>query len=61
MFDTLAHLLIVDNFRNESEKIDASIKYVPGLKTFDMIIVGFDHPGQIDNYAGRLKNALKAI
>jgi hypothetical protein len=54
-------LLIVDNFRNESEKIDASIKYVPGLKTFDMIIVGFDHPGQIDNYAGRLKNALKAI
>jgi hypothetical protein len=46
------------NFRNDSEKIDASLKYVLGLGTVDMIIVGFELPGQIDNYILRVKNAL---
>jgi predicted aldo/keto reductase-like oxidoreductase len=46
------------NFRNDPEKIDASLKYVLGLGTVDMIIVGFEQPGQIDNYIGRVKNAL---
>src|SRR5664280_2298902 len=43
------------NFRNDSEKIDASLKYVLGLGTVDMIIVGFELPEQIDNYIGRVK------
>jgi aryl-alcohol dehydrogenase-like predicted oxidoreductase len=42
-------------FRNDSEKIDASLKYVLGLGTVDMIIVGFELPEQIDNYVGRVK------
>ena len=45
-------------FRNDSEKIDASLKYVLGLGTVDMIIVGFEMPEQIDNYIGRLKTSL---
>ena len=43
-------------FRNDSEKIDASLKYVLGLGTVDMIIVGFELPEQIDNYIGRVEN-----
>jgi aryl-alcohol dehydrogenase-like predicted oxidoreductase len=46
------------NFRDDSEKIDAALKYVLGLGTVDMIIVGFEKPGQIDNYLGRMKRAL---
>jgi aryl-alcohol dehydrogenase-like predicted oxidoreductase len=47
-------------FKNESDKIDESLRYVLGLGTVDMIIVGFELPEQIDNYAGRLEKALKA-
>ena len=43
------------NFKNDSEKIDASLKYVLGLGTVNMIIVGFELPEQIDNYIGRIK------
>jgi aryl-alcohol dehydrogenase-like predicted oxidoreductase len=43
------------NFRNDSDKIDESLKYVLGLGTVDMIIVGFELPGQIDNYIERVK------
>jgi aryl-alcohol dehydrogenase-like predicted oxidoreductase len=43
------------NFKNNSEKIDASLKYVLGLGTVNMIIVGFELPEQIDNYIGRVK------
>jgi len=46
-------------FKSDSEKIDESLKYVLGLGTVDMIIVGFELPEQIDNYAGRLERALK--
>jgi predicted aldo/keto reductase-like oxidoreductase len=48
------------NFRDDSEKIDASLKYVLGLGTVDMIIVGFERPEQIDNYLGRMKRVLSA-
>jgi aryl-alcohol dehydrogenase-like predicted oxidoreductase len=47
------------NFRNDSEKIDASLKFVLGLGTVDMIIVGFEKPEQIDNYIGRMKKVRK--
>jgi aryl-alcohol dehydrogenase-like predicted oxidoreductase len=46
-------------FRNDSDKIDESLKYVLGLGTVDMIIVGFELPGQIDNYIGRVKDTLQ--
>jgi aryl-alcohol dehydrogenase-like predicted oxidoreductase len=46
------------NFRNDSEKINQSLKYVLGLGTVDMIIVGFEKPEQIDNYVERVKNTL---
>jgi len=45
------------NFRDDSEKIDASLKYVLGLGTIDLITVGFEKPEQIDNYILRIKNA----
>ena len=47
-------------FKSDSDKIDESLKFVLGLGTVDMIIVGFELPEQIDNYAGRLERALKA-
>ncbi|MFZ0281962.1 MAG: aldo/keto reductase, partial [Bacteroidales bacterium] len=43
-------------FRNDSEKIDASLKYVLALGTVDLIIVGFELPEQIDNYISRMRN-----
>jgi len=43
------------NFKNDSEKIDASLKYVLGLGTVNMIIVGFELPEQIDNYIARIR------
>jgi aryl-alcohol dehydrogenase-like predicted oxidoreductase len=48
------------NFRDDSEKINASLKYVLGLGIVDMIIVGFERPEQIDNYLGRMKKVLAA-
>lgn len=47
-------------FRNDSDKIDASLKYVLDLGTVDMIIVGFELPEQIDNYIGRIEKVRKA-
>ena len=49
------------SFKNDSEKVDASLKYVLGLGTVDMIIVGFEQPEQIDNYLGRMKNAMNSL
>jgi hypothetical protein len=43
------------NFKHDSDKIDASLKYVLGLGTVNMIIVGFELPEQIDNYIGRIR------
>lgn len=48
------------NYKNDSEKIDAALKYVLGLGTVDMIIVGFEKPEQIDNYVGRMRKVLAA-
>jgi aryl-alcohol dehydrogenase-like predicted oxidoreductase len=45
-------------FKNDTDKIDKSLKYVLGLGTVDMIIVGFEKPEQIDNYLMRMKKAL---
>lgn len=47
-------------FRDDSDKIDESLKYVLGLGAVDMIIVGFEKPEQIDDYISRIDRAKKA-
>jgi aryl-alcohol dehydrogenase-like predicted oxidoreductase len=47
------------SFRNDSDKINQSLKYVLGLGVVDMIIVGFEHPEQINNYTARIEATLK--
>lgn len=47
-------------FRDDSAKIDESLKYVLGLGAVDMIIVGFEKPEQIDDYISRIDRAKKA-
>jgi predicted aldo/keto reductase-like oxidoreductase len=42
--------------KNDSDKIESSLKFVLGLGTVDMIIIGFEKPEQIDNYIDRIKN-----
>ena len=46
-------------YRDDNEKIDHSIRFVLGLGSVDMMIVGFEEPGQVDNFAGRVQAALK--
>jgi aryl-alcohol dehydrogenase-like predicted oxidoreductase len=41
--------------KNDPEKIEASLKFVLGLGTVNMIIIGFELPEQIDNYIERIK------
>lgn len=47
------------SLKNNSQKIDESLKYVLGLGTVDMIIIGFESPEQIDNYVERIKKVQK--
>jgi aryl-alcohol dehydrogenase-like predicted oxidoreductase len=42
-------------------KIDTALRFVLGLGSVDMIIVGFEHAEQIDDYAGRVQQALWQI
>ncbi len=47
------------NYQNDSQKIDHALKFVLGLGVVDMMIVGFENTGQIDDYLTRTENALK--
>jgi predicted aldo/keto reductase-like oxidoreductase len=47
-----------DKLIDESDMIDHSLKFVLGLGSVDMIIVGFEQAAQIDNYTGRMQRAL---
>jgi predicted aldo/keto reductase-like oxidoreductase len=47
-------------YRNDSGKIDETIKYVFGLRTVDMAIIGFEKQDQIDDYTERLRRLLPA-
>jgi len=47
--------------RDDSEKIDQALKFVLGLGSVDMMIVGFETEAQIDNYLDRMEEALKAV
>ena len=46
---------------NDSKKIDDSLRFVLGLKSIDMVIVGFESIEQIDTYIERMENALTEI
>ena len=48
------------SFRNDQDKLDQSMKFVLGLGTVDMIIIGFEQTDQIDNCIERMKKALKS-
>ncbi|HEX2968050.1 MAG TPA: aldo/keto reductase [Bacteroidales bacterium] len=48
------------NFRNDSDKIDESLRFVMGLGSVDIIIIGFEKPEQIDDYISRIDRAKKA-
>jgi len=44
------------NYRDDSARIDEALKFVLGLGSVDMVIIGFEQPEQIDNYIGRFRN-----
>ena len=44
--------------RNDSQKIDNSLRFVLGLQSVNMMIIGFEEKNQIDNYLERMKSAL---
>jgi len=46
------------SFKDNSEKINASLKYVLSLGTINIIIVGFEKPEQIDDYINRMKKTV---
>ena len=47
--------------RNQSEKIDHALRFVLGLETVDMMIIGFEENEQIDNYLARTESALTEL
>ena len=47
--------------RNDSEKIDNSLRFVLGLGSVNMMIIGFEEQQQIDNYITRVKTALEEM
>lgn len=47
--------------KNDSQKIDDSLRFVLGLGSVDMMIVGFETSAEIDNYIGRIEKALKEV
>jgi len=47
--------------RNDSQKIDDSLRFVLGLGCVDMMIVGFEETEQIDNYISRVEKSLVEI
>ena len=53
-------LIGAGKFKNDPDKIDKSLRFVLGLGTVDMIIVGFELPEQIDNYIARIRKISEA-
>ncbi len=45
--------------KDDPQKIEESLKFVLGLGTVDMIIIGFEKPEQIDNYIERIRKIQK--
>jgi len=49
------------DLRNESDKINQSLKFVLGLNSVDMVIVGFESAEQIDDYLNRMEARLAEL
>jgi hypothetical protein len=49
------------DYRTDSEKINNAIRFVLGLKSVDMMIIGFETNDQIENYVARVENALQHL
>lgn len=49
------------DLKEEGEKMDHTLRFVLGLGSVDMMIVGFENEGQVDNYIDRTEAALKEI
>lgn len=49
------------NFRDYSDKINDTLKFVMGLGIVDMVIVGFENTDEIDNYIERIENTLAIL
>jgi len=49
------------DLRDESDKIDQALKFVLGLGSVDMMIVGFESETQIDNYLDRMRGTLSQL
>ncbi|WP_297087680.1 aldo/keto reductase [uncultured Draconibacterium sp.] len=47
--------------RDDSEKIDNTLRFVLGLGCVDNMIIGFENKEQIDNYILRVEKALKEL
>jgi aryl-alcohol dehydrogenase-like predicted oxidoreductase len=48
-------------FTDESKKIDHGIRFVMGLGSVDMMIIGFQNEDQVDNYLERVTAALEEM
>jgi predicted aldo/keto reductase-like oxidoreductase len=48
-------------FTNDSEKINNTLRFVLGLGSVDMMIIGFEETDQIDNYLARVENTLEKL
>jgi predicted aldo/keto reductase-like oxidoreductase len=46
--------------KDNSQKIEDSLKFVLGLGTVDLLIIGFELPEQIDNYIDRIRKVQKS-
>ena len=46
--------------KDDNSKIDESLRFVLGLGTVDLLIIGFEKPEQIDDYIIRLKKVQKS-
>ncbi len=45
----------------DSDKIDKALRFVLGLGSVDMLIIGFEQEEQVDNYAARMRSVLSEI
>lgn len=48
-------------YRNDPARIDATLRFVLSLKSVDMLLVGFDRPEQVMDYAERVRTTLKSL
>lgn len=53
-------LIGAGRYSNDSEKIDNAIKFVLGLGSVDMMIIGFQKVEEVDDYIARVEKVLKA-